>query len=121
MKSTRFFILSQLTFSSLLFADETAQGQQSGGTMGSMLFIGLIFIIFYFLMIRPQNKRTKEHRELISRLAKGDEVITSGGMLGKINRTTDNFFILYIRENIEIPVQKQAITTALPKGTIKSL
>jgi preprotein translocase subunit YajC len=84
------------------------------------LLVGFV-IIFYFLLLRPQSKRAKEHRQLVSNLAKGDEVITSGGILGKITKITDDFIVVSIAEGVEITLQKQAIGTVLPKGTIKSL
>jgi len=87
----------------------------------SMLPMLLILIAFmYFLIIRPQSKRAKEHRQLIGNLKKGDEVVTTGGLLGKINKITDNFITLEIADNVEITIQKASIATSLPKGTMKS-
>jgi preprotein translocase subunit YajC len=84
------------------------------------LLVGFV-IIFYFLLLRPQSKRAKEHRQLVSNLAKGDEVITSGGILGKITKITDDFISVSIAEGVEITLQRQAISTVVPKGTLKSL
>lgn len=78
-------------------------------------------VIFYFFLIRPQSKRAKEHRELVSALAKGDEVVTTGGILGKVNKVTDDYVVIEIATNMEIKVQKHAISATLPKGTIKSI
>ncbi len=118
----RRFILMMITlcFVPIAFAEDAVPSTQ-GSVMSSMLLFSAIFVMFYFLMIRPQNKRQKEHRDLLGNLTAGDEVITTGGIAGKINRVTDNFFILGISEGVEVPVQKHAIASALPKGTIKSL
>ena len=115
------FIISSMISSVSSFADGAGIQAQQGGMMSSMLMFGVIFAMFYFLMIRPQSKKQKEHRDLIGNLTNGDEVITTGGILGKISKVTDNFFILTISEGVNVPVQKQAIANALPKGTIKSL
>lgn len=84
----------------------------------SMLPIILMFVVLYFLMIRPQMKKAKEHKTMLEGLQKGDEVIAVG-ILGKISRITDNYVSLEIAPNTTIQVQKQAVTTLLPKGTIK--
>ena len=81
----------------------------------------LLFVLLYFLMIRPQMKRAKEHKVMTEALQKGDEVITGGGVLGKITRVGGNYVALEVAENVEIQVQKAAIQTLLPKGTIKSI
>jgi len=96
-----------------------AAGQASGGdSLMSMLPIILMFVILYFLMIRPQMKKAKEHKTMLEGLQKGDEVIAVG-ILGKIAKITDNYVSLEIANNVTIQVQKQAVTTLLPKGTIK--
>ena len=79
----------------------------------------LLFVVFYFLLIRPQQKRTKQHREMVSGLSKGDEVVTNGGVLGKITDVTDNFVSLEIAKGVEIKVQRNLIQSMMPKGTIK--
>ncbi|HMK15154.1 MAG TPA: preprotein translocase subunit YajC [Burkholderiales bacterium] len=81
----------------------------------------LLFVLLYFLMIRPQMKRAKEHKAMTEALQKGDEVITGGGVLGRITRVGGNYVTLEVAENVEIQVQKAAIQTLLPKGTIKSI
>lgn len=101
-------------------ADEPAAAMQ-GNAMSQIIFFAAIFAIFYFFVIRPQSKRTKEHRNLIASVTKGDEVITTGGILGRISKVTDGFFVLMVADGVEITVQKQAIVNALPKGTLKSL
>lgn len=103
------------------YADKANISAQQGGMLNSLLMFGVIFVMFYLLMIRPQSKRQKEHKDLITNLTVGDEVIISGGIVGKIAKVTDNFFMLTISEGVTVPVQKQAIVNALPKGTIKSL
>jgi len=77
--------------------------------------------VLYFLMVRPQMKRAKEHKALVEGLAKGDEVVTGGGIAGRVTRVSDNFLALEIADTVEIQVQKQAVTLVLPKGTLKSL
>ena len=95
-------------------------GAQGGG--GSFLFMMVLFlVIFYFFLIRPQMKQSKEHKQLVGNLAKGDEVVTNGGVLGKINKVGDNFIALEIAQGTEIKVQKQSVAALLPKGTLKTL
>jgi preprotein translocase subunit YajC len=97
---------------------QAAGGAQGGDTLMGMLPIILMFVILYFLMIRPQMKKAKEHRSMLDALQKGDEVVAVG-ILGKIEKITDNWVSLEIAPNTTIQVQKQAVTTLLPKGTIK--
>ena len=85
----------------------------------SMLPLVLMFVVLYFVMIRPQMKKQKEHRSMVEALAKGDEVVTSGGMLGKVTRLGDGFLSVEIANGVEIQVQRGAVTQVLPKGTIK--
>jgi preprotein translocase subunit YajC len=97
-----------------------------GNALMSMLPIVLMFVILYFLMIRPQMKRQKEHRNLLTSLSKGDEVVTAGGMLGKVTRVTDTYITVEIADAggdkpIEVVIQKSAVSTVLPKGTLKAL
>lgn len=97
-----------------------AAPQQGGGF--SLILMTAIFILFmYFVMWRPQSKRAKEHRGLISSLTTGDEVVTSGGILGRISKVTDSYVVLSLADNVEITVQKGSIVNALPKGTLKSI
>ena len=97
---------------------QAAGAAQGGDSLMSLLPIILMFVILYFLMIRPQMKKAKEHRTMIDALAKGDEVIAVG-ILGRIEKISDNYVSLEIAPNTTIQVQKQAVTTLLPKGTIK--
>ena len=96
-------------------------GGGAGGGMESFLLIGAMFAVLYFLMIRPQMKRAKEHKAMIDALQKGDEVITAGGVLGRINKIGDAYVGVEIAQNVEIQVQRAAIQMVLPKGTIKTL
>ena len=106
----------------MLIDNAFAQTAPAAGGMDlfGLLPLILMFVLLYFLMIRPQAKRTKEHRAMLTGLQKGDEVVTAGGALGKITRVGDNFVSVEIAPNIEIQVQKSSITTLLPKGTIKT-
>lgn len=92
---------------------------QPGGLM-SFLPLIIIFVIFYFLLIRPQMKRAKEHKKLVAELATGDEVVTNGGLLGKITKVGESFVTIELADNVQIKLQRHAITGVMPKGTIKS-
>jgi preprotein translocase subunit YajC len=101
-----------------------AQGSAVGGAESSLMsFLPLIlmFAVLYFIMIRPQMKRQKEHRNMLAAMAKGDEVITSGGIVGKVTKVSEAYVGVEISDGTEITVQKSAVSTILPKGTIKSL
>ena len=87
----------------------------------SLIMIAAIFVLFYFMLIRPQNKKIKEQRELVSRLKKGDEVITSGGMLAKVVSIDEQYIKVSLAEGVEINLQKGAVVSVLPKGTLKAL
>ena len=102
------------------WAQAASATDPTGGLMG-MLPILLMFVVLYFLMIRPQMKRSKEHKTMVEALAKGDEVVTQGGMAGRINTVGDAYLQVEIAPNVEIAVQKQAVATLLPKGTLKTL
>ncbi|MES2128058.1 MAG: preprotein translocase subunit YajC [Pseudomonadota bacterium] len=91
------------------------------GNMSTFLPLILMFVVMYFLMIRPQQKRAKEQKQMMDALAKGDEVITAGGVLGKVSKVADTYVTIEVAANTDIVVQKSAITTLLPKGTLKSL
>lgn len=81
----------------------------------------ILIVIFYFMLIRPQMKRTKEHRQMLAALAKGDEAVTSGGIAGKVTNIGENYIALEVTDGVSIKIQKSAITSVLPKGTLKSL
>ena len=85
----------------------------------SMLPLVLMFVVLYFVMIRPQMKKQKEHRSMIDALVKGDEVVTVGGMLGKVTKLGENYVGLDVANGVEIQIQRSAVVQVLPKGTIK--
>ncbi len=85
----------------------------------SMLPLVLMFVVLYFIMIRPQMKKQKEHRAMVEALAKGDEVVTAGGMLGRVSNLGENFIGVEIASGVEVQLQRQAVVQVLPKGTMK--
>ncbi|WP_353155412.1 preprotein translocase subunit YajC [Herminiimonas fonticola] len=91
------------------------------GSLTQFIPILLMFVALYFLMIRPQMKRQKEHKLMVEAVTRGDEVVTSGGVLGKVTKVSDVYVSIEVQEGTELVLQKSAITTLLPKGTIKSL
>ncbi|MDH3980679.1 MAG: preprotein translocase subunit YajC [Gammaproteobacteria bacterium] len=92
-----------------------------GDPLMSFLPLIFIFIVFYFLLIRPQSKKAKEHKQMVEALAKGDEVVTNGGLLGRITKVGDNFVELEVADGTSVKVQRQAVANLMPKGTIKGL
>jgi preprotein translocase subunit YajC len=107
---------------SFFINDAMAQGAESqGGTLELILPLLLMFGIFYFLLIRPQQKKSKEHKKMIEAIGKGDEIITNGGLLAKISGVDDNFLTCKIADNVEVKIQRHAVASVLPKGTIKNL
>jgi preprotein translocase subunit YajC len=98
---------------------QAASQQQGGGSFLVMMII--FFVIFYFMLMRPQMKQAKEHKNLIENLNKGDEVVTSGGLLGRITQVGENFVILEVATQTEVKIQKNSVTSLLPKGTIKEI
>jgi preprotein translocase subunit YajC len=99
-----------------------AAAAEGGGMMGSltgMLPLVLMFVVLYFVMIRPQMKRQKEHRAMIDALAKGDEVATAGGLIGKVTGLSDGFVQVEISSGVEVQLQRSAVTQVLPKGSVK--
>ncbi|MBV1915182.1 MAG: preprotein translocase subunit YajC [Pseudomonadales bacterium] len=99
-------------------------GQASPGIGAEMMQFGMLAVfavVFYLVLWRPQSKRNKEHKALISAIGKGDEVITSGGLAGKVVRVDDDFAVVEIADKVEVKVQKPAITAILPKGTLKAV
>ena len=99
-----------------------AAAQTAGGGTGSLLnFLLMIalFVVFYLLLIRPQQKRQKEHKSMVEGLTKGDEVVTMGGLLGKVTATDENFLTVKIATNTEVKVQRQSVQAMMPKGTVK--
>ncbi|MDR1935553.1 MAG: preprotein translocase subunit YajC [Candidatus Accumulibacter sp.] len=107
----------------MLISNAYAQAAAADGAMNVMSFLPIIlmFAALYFLMIRPQQKKAKEHRALIEALSKGDEVVTQSGMAGRITRVGEEFVVIEIAENVEIKMQKGAVAVVLVKGTLKNL
>ena len=89
------------------------------GSLTGMLPLVLMFVVLYFVMIRPQMKRQKEHRAMIDALAKGDDVATAGGIIGTVTRMADQFIYIQIASGVEIQIQRSAVTQVLPKGSAK--
>ena len=106
-----------------LISSAWAQGAPAGqpDPLTSFLPLILIFAVFYFLLIRPQTKRAKEHKEMVGKLQSGDEVVTNGGLLGRITEVGDNFVSLEIADKVVIKVQKFQVAQLMPKGTIKGV
>jgi preprotein translocase subunit YajC len=99
---------------------QSAGGGAPGGGIAPILMMVVFIAIFYFLLIRPQQKKAKEHQAMVTKLATGDEVVTSGGILGKVVEVGDAFVTLEIAPNVQIKVQKFQVTSLMPKGTLKS-
>ena len=99
-----------------------AQAAPQEGGSGSLLFMMIVFFaIFYFLLIRPQSKQAKEQKQMLESITKGDEVVTTGGILGRVNKVGDNFILLEISKDLEVKLQKGAVSNILPKGTMKTI
>lgn len=103
------------------WAEGPAAGAQAapGGSSAGLVMMILIFVLFYFLIIRPQAKRAKEHKSMVEALEKGDEVVTNGGLLGRITDVGDSFLNLEIADGVEVKTQRNAIASLVPKGTFK--
>ncbi|MDL5032459.1 preprotein translocase subunit YajC [Pelomonas sp. APW6] len=107
-------------FISTAFAQTAAPAAQSPeSSLMGMLPLVLMFVVLYFVMIRPQMKRQKEHKAMIDALAKGDEIVTSGGLLGKVAKMDDNFLSVEVASGVEVKVQRSAVVQVLPKGSVK--
>jgi preprotein translocase subunit YajC len=104
----------------------TAAAQAQSGASGqssivSMLFVPLMLVVFYFLLIRPQTKRAKEHRAMVAALEVGSEVVTNGGILGKVTELGEQYLTLEISDGVNVKIQRATVAQILPKGTLKSL
>lgn len=95
-----------------------AQTPFGGGIAGMLPFV-LLFVVMYFVMIRPQMKRAKEHKAMIEAIAKGDEVVVAGGLLGKVSKLGESYIHVEIADGVEVQVQRGAVVQVLPKGTVK--
>lgn len=104
-------------------AHAAAGGQPQGGGMEMLVMLGIFGLIFYFMLYRPQAKRVKEHKDLVSSLSKGDEVLTNGGLVGKITKVSaeKDFIEVSLNDSNSVVVQKGAVSAVLPKGTMKNL
>lgn len=106
-------------FISNAFAQAPAATGDTGSSLLSMLPLVLMFVVLYFVMIRPQMKRQKEHKAMVEALAKGDEVVTAGGLLGRVSKLGETFLHVEVANGIELQVQRSAVVQVLPKGTLK--
>ncbi len=108
-------------FVSDAWAQAADPAAQQGGGFVSIMMLVVMFVAFYFLLIRPQAKRAKEHKTMISALARGDEVVTTGGILGRVTELGEGYATIEVAEGVQIKVQRPAIQMVLPKGTLKSV
>lgn len=108
-------------FISNAYAQSPTDALGLGGNLTSFLPLVLMFVVMYFLMIRPQQKRAKEQKSMMEALSKGDEVVTAGGLLGTVVRVKDAYVTIEVSTGTEVVVQKSSITVLLPKGTLKAL
>lgn len=97
-----------------------AGGAAPGGQLAPLLMMVLFIVIFYFLLIRPQQKKAKEHQAMLGKLAAGDEVVTAGGIVGKVVAVSDGFVTIEVAENVRLKVQKFQVSSLVPKGTLKA-
>jgi preprotein translocase subunit YajC len=103
-------------------SDAMAQGGiGEGSPFPSLIMLVVLFGLFYMLLIRPQQKRQKEHKQMTEKITKGDEIVTQGGILGRVNKVGDSFINLEVADGTEIKIQRGAVATLMPKGTIKSI
>ena len=118
MKKIIISLLSMALLSTSAFAEGAAA--PAGNPMSSILMLVVFFAIFWFLLIRPQQKKNKELRKMLSELSKGDEVVTNGGVIGKIAKIDESSVDLEIAEGVTVKIQRNAVANILPKGTIKA-
>ncbi len=118
-----FFYLEIPVFISSAFAQTAPAAAASGGgiesSLMSMLPLVLMFVVLYFVMIRPQMKKQKEHRSMIDALAKGDEIVTAGGLIGKVSKLGESYVSVELAPGVEVQAQRSAVVQVLPKGTVK--
>lgn len=105
----------------ILFPVAYAQEPGEPSLTYNLILFGGMFLLFYLILWRPQSKRAKEHRELVGGISKGDEVMTSGGILGKVTNVGEDYMTVEVSEGVELKVQKSSVAAALPKGTIKQI
>lgn len=104
-----------------LFPIAYAQEPGAPSMTYNLILFGGMFLLFYLILWRPQSKRAKEHKELIGGITKGDEVLTSGGLLGKVTKVSDEYIAIQVAEGVELKIQKASVAAALPKGTINQI
>lgn len=109
-----------LPTSFLIAQAQTGAGGAAQSPLSGLLMMGVLFAVFFFVMIRPQMRRQKEHRAMVAALSKGDEVVTNGGIAGRVEEVTESFLTVEIAANVKVKVQKGAVSQVLPKGTLKS-
>lgn len=114
-------ILGALGIGDAYAAGSAAATAPHGSTWQMLLLPALLILVFYFLLIRPQSKRAKEQRSMLDKIVIGDEVITAGGLLGKIVRLRDNYVVLQLNKGVEITLQKSSVASLLPKGTVENI
>lgn len=110
-----------MSFSIPFVIAQAAPAQPAGGGMQMIIMMVVLFGLMYFMMIRPQMKRQKEHKALLAALAKGDEVVTNGGIAGRVDELGESFLTVEIAPNVKVKVQKGAVSQVLPKGSLKSV
>lgn len=103
----------------LIQTAQAANGAEQGNPLVGLALPILILVVFYFLFIRPQQKRVKEHRQMVSELKEGDEVLTGGGIAGRVTEVQDSFVKVRVADKVELQVQKQSVSSLLPKGTLQ--
>ncbi len=108
-------------FISDAMAEAAPAATQQPGLLEALFPFVILFIVFYFLLIRPQQKRAKEHKAMVEAVSKGDEVVTQGGLYGKVTEVSEEYVQVELADNVEVKVQRAAIASMLPKGTIKNL
>ena len=117
--STPAFLKTLNVFISQAYAQTAAAAGSTESTLFSMLPLLLMFVVLYFIMIRPQMKKQKEHKAMIEAIAKGDEVVIAGGLLGRVAKLGDNYLHVEVASGVELQVQRVAVVQVLPKGTFK--
>ena len=103
------------------YAEAAPAAGQASDPITTLIFFGGFILIFYFILIRPQQKRAKEHRNLVANLGKGDEVVTNGGMLGKVTNVSEEYLSVELADNVTVRMQKSGIASVLPKGSLKAV
>lgn len=119
MRNTLLLLMLSIGYVSTAAAD--AAGAAGQNPYGQMIFLAGFILIFYLLLIRPQSKKHKEQQAMLKSIVEGDEVVTAGGIIGRVLRVTDQFLVVTIAEGIEVKLQRHAVATTLPKGTMKSI